>query len=310
MRWITKLLGVFPVLGIDDPCSCGGGFLEVRPWKTFIPGAAESSNPCGCNFEKLTSRDELLNLPVPELRKRLTTLTEKNKALEDALETEKKEHRKELEARTKQVEELWKEEHDTRVSAENADDARSVKLHEHASKVKNIEDKVAKLNDDLSNLRHEWSHVNDEVVVQLAGLAKCPRCTGEELALLRKEHVSLVRKHQSLDVEQPMELVLEIGRLEMKRNSLMKQQTEEQRSYGSEFRRLDKEKEKATQTLEHQQLSAKRYKQQDAKRTQLIKRQLEILEPVTKDREEAIARMRQSIKKMNEQLKLIKKCCQ
>jgi len=306
---ITKLLLSFSGIAAD-PCDCSGhgNFLQrdseaVRPWKTFLPISKGSDNPCGCDFQKTTSRDDLQKMPMANLRQLLAKLEEENEQLKTDVETQEEEHKKELAAKKKLVAELFKKQQEFENKTEDSDEARGSKIHEHAQDVKAKEEEMEKLNKELSQLRGEWYNINQEVSVQLAQMADCPACSGKKL--------SLVKKHSNF--EEPMDLILQIERLEMKKNSLLKEQGDGLKRFNSEVRRYDHEKELADQKMSKYISQADKYRRLDEKRQKLIKEQLDILAPVLKDREAAVTRTKKSLEDARNHLKdlseQIAKCC-
>lgn len=276
----------------------------VRPWKTFIPMGKDGNNPCGCNFQKVTSRDDLRKMPMAQLRQLLAKLEKENTQLKTDIETRQDENKKDLTAKRTQNEALWKKQQEFENKTEDADEARGTKLHEHSQDVKSKEDELEKLNKELAELRGEWYHINEEVAVQLARMADCPGCSsGKKL--------SLVRKHAGY--EEPMDVILQIERAELKKNSLLKEQADDSQNYNAEVARYDHEKQKAEEKMNKDESQADKYRRLDEKRKKLIQDQLDILEPVIKDRQAAVKRTKKSLEDARTHVKTladqIAKCC-
>lgn len=281
-----------------DPCDCKTGFLQRTD--SNILKTDEEGNPCGCNFQRTTSRDTLQGLPLPALRERVSALESETQQLKTDVEHQTEKNRAALTKRKKQVDQMWNDQAKLENKTEDEDEKRALKIKAHSGDVKEKEQKLEKLNEELSTLRKEWNTINGDVTVELAKMGSCPGCNAKKFLLLDSK-------------EEPMDLVLKIERLELERNALQKEQMDNQSGFMAEMRQLDAEQEKVENKADRYASLEKKYRLQDDKRKKLIKDQINILDPVIKDREDAVARTKSSIEKAKGHMDNLKaeivKCC-
>lgn len=282
---------------IDPSCNCKNGFLQ-RKRDTMQTDAA--GNPCGCNFQRTTSRDTLRELPLSALKERVTALESEIKQLKTDVDHQTDKNRTALSKRKEVVANMWKDQAKIENQTEDADEQRSKKMKAQSENVKKKEKRLEELNEKLIKLRKEWGTINNDVTVELAKMATCPGCSGEKLAFVE-------------DKEEPMDFVLKIERLELERNELQKEQMDNQSNFMAKMRQLDTEQEQVEQKADRYNSLEAKYQRQDEKRKKLIKDQIQILDPVIKDREDAVSRTETSIEKaqdhLNQLKKEISKCC-
>jgi len=234
-----------------------------------------SDNPCGCNFIKKTSRNDLRTMTLPELRKGLgqlsTDMVDLEKQMEETDKTQKNSEQKQKDA-IKKLESDDDEQKKTiaKATAEMNTKRSEVNLENDAG-LEKIEDS----NDEIGKVREEWKEVHNQLLGKTMMVMECgcgapapakpaakkavklavadskstvakidakPAKVISKKKSLLSSHRQLAVQPSAADEEKQMKLILQYEKLESQLYIKKKKLTQMITEHGARERKLDVQK--------------------------------------------------------------------
>lgn len=229
------------VEGWCAPCSAGSVLAQGRPWRNSVPPAPNAPlTPCGCGFQKLTSRADLRDMPPANLRKMIASLEKEVGEKEAQLTASEGEHAAETAKLNDRLAAMKKKEEQQRDDLASEANERHDQHGQLKEQIGGVQGNLEDMNMELGNERDSLKELNEKVAVRMAALSTCD-CKAPAAA------GSLIARHtQKLGASEGpnYDLIFKVEDLERQRNKLDKQISKDLADFGTTQRtvldRMDK----------------------------------------------------------------------